>query len=320
MFKYTIKRMLHTIPILLGISIIVFILINCQPGNPYSNMVDPSVTEEVKEQMLRQIGYYDPLPIKYFKWITRAVSGDLGYSITYKEPVIDVIKSRVGNTVLLGTASLFLSILIAIPIGMVSSVKRYSIFDYVTTVLAFIGLSIPAFFFGMLLIKIFSVDLKILPVSGMVTIGKNYIGINHIIDVFNHMILPVIVLALINTASFMRYTRSSMIDIINQDYIRTARAKGVSSLGIVLKHAFKNALIPIITIISLELPTLFSGALLTETIFVWPGIGRLNYEAVTNRDYSLIMGLVMIFAIVALLSNLIADILYACVDPRIKYE
>lgn len=320
MFKYALKRMLNTIPILLGISIIVFILINCQPGNPYSNMVDPTVTEEVKEQMLRQIGYYDPLPIKYFKWITRAVSGDLGYSIAYKEPVIDVIKSRIGNTVLLGGASLFLSVLIAIPIGMISSVKRYSIFDYVSTVLAFIGLSIPAFFFGMLLIKIFAVDLKVLPVSGMVTVGKNYIGINHIIDIFNHMILPTIVLAMINTAAFMRYTRSSMINIISQDYIRTARAKGVSSVGIVLKHAFKNALIPIITIISLELPALFSGALLTETIFVWPGIGRLNYESVTNRDYSLIMGLVMIFAVVTLLSNLIADILYAVVDPRVKYE
>lgn len=320
MFKYAVKRMINTIPILLGISIIVFILINCQPGDPYSNMVDPSVTQEVKEQMLKQIGYYDPLPVKYVKWVTRAVRGDFGYSITYKEPVIEVIKSRVGNTALLGTASLFLSILIAIPIGMISSIKRYSIFDYIMTVLAFIGLSIPAFFFGMLLIKVFSVDLKILPISGMTTMGKNYIGINHIIDIFNHMILPTIVLALINTASFMRYTRSSMINIIGQDYIRTAKAKGVSSSGIVLKHAFKNALIPIITIISLELPTLFSGALLTETIFVWPGIGRLNYEAVTNRDYSLIMGLVMIFAIVTLLSNLIADILYAAVDPRIKYD
>ncbi len=320
MFKYAVKRMINTIPILLGISIIVFILINCQPGDPYSNMVDPSVTQEVKEQMLKQIGYYDPLPVKYVKWVTRAVRGDFGYSITYKEPVIEVIKSRVGNTALLGTASLFLSILIAIPIGMISSIKRYSIFDYIMTVLAFIGLSIPAFFFGMLLIKVFSVDLKILPISGMTTMGKNYIGINHIIDIFNHMILPTIVLALINTASFMRYTRSSMINIIGQDYIRTARAKGVSYPGVVLKHAFKNALIPIITIISLELPTLFSGALLTETIFVWPGIGRLNYEAVTNRDYSLIMGLVMIFAIVTLLSNLIADILYAAVDPRIKYD
>lgn len=320
MFKYAIKRMINTIPILLGISIIVFILINCQPGDPYSNMVDPSVTPEVKEQMLQQIGYYDSLPVKYGKWITRAVRGDLGYSIMYKEPVINVIKSRVGNTALLGTASLLLSILIAIPIGMISSVKRHSIFDYVMTVLAFIGLSIPAFFFGMLLIKIFSVDLKMLPISGMVTMGKNYIGINHVIDIVNHMILPTIVLALINTASFMRYTRSSMINIIGQDYIRTAKAKGVSSYGIVLKHAFKNALIPIITIISLELPTLFSGALLTETIFVWPGIGRLNFEAVTNRDYSLIMGLVIIFAIVTLLSNLIADILYASVDPRIKYD
>lgn len=226
MFKYAIKRMINTIPILLGISIIVFILINCQPGNPYSNMVDPSVTEEVKEQMLRQIGYYDPLPIKYFKWVTRAISGDLGYSIAYKQPVIDVIKSRVLNTALLGIASLFLSVLIAIPMGMISSVKRYSIFDYVMTVLAFIGLSIPAFFFGMLLIKVFSVDLKILPISGMVTIGKNYLGINHIIDILNHMILPTIVLALINTASFMRYTRSSMINIISQDYIRTAKQKG----------------------------------------------------------------------------------------------
>lgn len=320
MFKYAVKRMINTIPILLGISVIVFILINCQPGDPYSNMVDPSVTQEVKEQMLRQIGYYDPLPVKYVKWVTRAVRGDFGYSITYKESVIEVIKSRVGNTALLGTASLFLSILIAIPIGMISSIKRYSIFDYVMTVLAFIGLSIPAFFFGMLLIKVFSVDLKVLPISGMITMGKNYIGINHIIDILNHMILPTIVLALINTASFMRYTRSSMINIIGQDYIRTAKAKGVSSSGIVLKHAFKNALIPIITIISLELPTLFSGALLTETIFVWPGIGRLNYEAVTNRDYSLIMGLVMIFAIVTLLSNLIADILYAAVDPRVKYD
>lgn len=320
MFKYAIKRMINTIPILLGISIIVFILINCQPGNPYSNMVDPTVTDEVKEQMLQRIGYYDPMPIKYIKWISRAIRGDLGYSITYKQPVIDVIDSRIGNTLLLGTASLLLSILIAIPIGMISSIKRYSIFDYIMTILAFIGLSIPAFFFGLLLIKVFAVNLNILPVSGMVTIGKNYEGINHVMDVFNHMILTTIVLALLNTASFMRYTRSSMIDITGQDYIRTARAKGVSSWGIVLKHAFKNALIPIITVISLELPTLFSGALATETIFVWPGIGRLNFEAVTNRDYSLIMGLVMIFAVVTLLSNLIADILYAAVDPRIKYD
>lgn len=320
MTKYVIKRLLYSIPILIGISIIVFILVNSQPGNPYSSMIDPTVTEVAKENMLRKIGYYDSMPVKYVKWVSRAVTGDLGYSINYKEPVINVIKSRIGNTVLLALVSLCLSTLLAITIGMISSAKRYSVFDYATTVLAFIGLSIPSFFFGMLLLKIFAVDLKAAPISGMVTVGKNYTGINHVIDVVNHLVLPAIVLALVNTASLMRYTRSSMIDILNQDYIRTAYAKGASTFSVVGKHAFKNALIPIITIISFELPSLFSGALLTETIFVWPGIGRLNYEAVCNRDYPLIMGLVMIFAVVTLVSNLIADILYAAVDPRVKYD
>jgi peptide/nickel transport system permease protein len=319
MSKYVLKRLLYSIPILIGISIIVFILINSQPGNPYSNMVDPTITEEAKESMLRQIGYYDSMPVKYLKWISRSIRGDLGYSIQYKEPVINIIQSRVGNTILLATVSLCLSTFIAIPIGMISSANRYSIFDYIVTILAFIGLSIPSFFFGMLLLKVFSVNLKLLPISGMVTVGKHYIGINYVIDVVNHLILPAIVLALINTASLMRYTRSSMIDILNQDYIRTANAKGASSLSVICKHALKNSLIPIITILSFQIPSLFSGALLVETIFVWPGIGRLNYEAVNNRDYPLIMGLVMIFAIVTLVSNLIADVLYAVVDPRIKY-
>lgn len=320
MSKYLMKRLIQTIPIFIGISIIVFILVNSQPGDPYSSMIDPNVTPEIKEAMLRKIGYYDPMPVKYMKWAGRAIQGDLGYSLSYKEPVINVIKSRLPNTFILAIVSLAFSTLIAIPIGMISSVKRYSLFDYVTTVLAFVGLSIPAFFFGMLLIKFFAVDLKLAPISGMVTIGKKYIGINHVMDVINHMILPAIVLALINTASLMRYTRSSMIEIIKQDYIRTARAKGVSAFSITCKHALKNALIPIITILSFQLPSLFSGALLTETIFVWPGIGRLNYEAVLNRDYPLIMGIVMIFAIVTLVSNMLADIMYAIVDPRVKYD
>jgi peptide/nickel transport system permease protein len=282
-------------------------------------MIDPNVTPEIKEQMLKKVGYYDPLPLKYVKWASRAVVGDFGYSITYKEPVKEVINSRIPNTIILALSALFLSTLLAIPIGIVSSVRRNSIFDYSMTIIAFIGLSIPAFFFGMLLIKTFSVDLNITPISGMTTVGKNYIGINHAMDVINHMILPTVVLALINTASLMRYTRSSMIEIVKQDYIRTAKAKGVSSLNITFKHALKNALIPIITILSFQLPSLLSGALLTETIFVWPGIGRLNYEAVLNRDYPLIMGIVMIFAVMTLIINLVADLLYAIVDPRIKY-
>lgn len=320
LLKYVIKRILQTIPILFGISIIVFALINLQPGDPYATMMDPNVTPEIKQKMLQDIGYYDPLPVKYTKWIGRAVKGDLGYSIAYKDPVISVIKSRLGNTFLLSLTSLLLSTFIAIPIGVLTATKQRTFIDYIATIAAFVGLSIPSFFFGMLLIKIFSVNLKLLPISGMISVGKQLTGSAYVLDVVKHMILPAIVLALINTASLMRYTRSSMIEIVKQDYIRTARAKGVANKIVIFKHALKNALTPIITIISIQIPSLFSGALLTETIFVWPGVGRLNYEAVLNRDYPLIMGIVMILAVVTLSANLIADILYAVVDPRIRYD
>lgn len=320
MVKYVLKRLLQTIPIIIGVSIIVFALINLQPGDPFANMMDPNVTPEIRENMLRQIGYYDPLPVKYVKWVGRAIKGDFGYSIAYKEPVINVIQSRIGNTFILSLTSLILSTLIAIPIGVITATKENSLIDYVATIAAFIGLSIPAFFFGMLMIKVFSVDLKLLPISGMVTLGKQLNTMQYVLDIMKHMILPAIVLALINTASLMRYTRSSMVEIIKQDYIRTARAKGVSPRKVIYKHALKNALTSIITVISLQIPFLFSGALLTETIFVWPGVGRLNYEAVLNRDYPLIMGIVMILAVVTLTANLVADIMYAVIDPRFKYE
>lgn len=320
LLKYVIKRILQTIPILFGISIIVFALINLQPGDPYANMLDPSVTPEIRQKMLQDIGYYDPLPVKYTKWVVRAAKGDFGYSIAYKDPVLKVIKSRLGNTFLLSLTSLILSTLIAIPIGVLTATKQRTLIDYIATIVAFIGLSIPSFFFGMLLIKLFSVNLKLLPISGMISVGKQLGGLDYVLDVAKHMILPAIVLALINTASLMRYTRSSMLEIIRQDYIRTARAKGVANKIVIFKHALKNALTPIITIISIQIPSLFSGALLTETIFVWPGVGRLNYEAVLNRDYPLIMGIVMILAVVTLSANLIADILYAVVDPRIRYD
>lgn len=318
--KYITKRLLQMIPILFGISIIIFALINCQPGDPYATMVDPNISPELREKMLRDIGYYDPLPLKYLKWLIRALQCDFGFSIRYKQPVLDVIGSRIGNTFILALTALLLSMAIAIPIGVLTATKQHSFSDYAATVFAFIGLSIPTFFFGMLLIKFFSVDLKLLPISGMTTVGKKLTGFSYIFDIFKHLILPAIVLALMNTASLMRYTRSSMVEIIRQDYIRTAKAKGVKNKAIIFKHALKNALIPIITILSMQIPFLFSGALLTETIFVWPGIGRLNFEAVMNRDYPLIMGIVMIFAVVTLFVNLAADILYAVVDPRIRYD
>ncbi|EKQ50197.1 MULTISPECIES: ABC transporter permease [unclassified Clostridium] len=320
MKKYVFRRLIQSIPVLLGISIIVFILVKLQPGDPFSSMMDPNLTQEMQKKMLDELGYNDPILIQYFKWLLRALQGNLGYSIQFKQPVLSVISSRLGNTVVLSLCSMVLSILIAIPCGVVSATKQRTKTDYVVTVFAFMGLSIPSFFFGMLLIKIFSVDLGWFPISGMVSTGVNLKGWAAAFDIARHMILPMIVLALINTASLMRYTRSEMIEILKIDYIRTARAKGVRRRNIIYQHALKNELLPLITVVTMQVPSLLSGALLTETIFVWPGIGRLNFNAVMSRDYPLIMGIVMMVAVISLFTNLIADILYAIIDKRVNFD
>ena len=283
-------------------------------------MMDPNLSLEMKEQMLERLGYNDPLPVQYFKWLIRALHGDLGYSIAFNQPVVSVIGSCIGNTVILSICSLILSIAIAIPCGVISATHQRTKIDYIVTVFAFMGLSIPAFFFGMLLIKIFSVELGWLPISGMVTTGMSYSGWAQIFDIAKHMILPMIVLGLMNTASLMRYTRSDMIEILKADYIRTAKAKGVKRKAIIYVHALKNELLPLITVVTMQIPSLISGALLTETIFVWPGIGRLNYNAVMARDYPLIIGIVMMVAVISLFANLLADVLYVVVDKRVKYD
>lgn len=320
MYKNIIKKLLVSFIVLFGVSIIVFIFVHSQPGNPYLEMINPKVPAEQTEKMLRELGYYDPMSVKYMKWMSRAIRGDLGYSIQYREPVIDVIGARMGNTMLLSIVSLVISIAIAIPLGIISAMKKGKSIDYGITIFSFIGISIPSFFFGMLLLKVFAFDLQLLPVSGMNTVGANYEGVEGALDVAKHMIMPCIVLALMNTASLMRYTRSAMIENIGKEYIKTARAKGLTKKKAMIKHGFRNSLIPIVTIICMEIPTIFSGALITETIFVWPGIGRLNYDAVLNRDYPLIMGILMIMAVIILLSNLLADLLYGLVDPRIRYS
>jgi peptide/nickel transport system permease protein len=318
--KYVFKRLIQTIPVLIGISIIVFILVKLQPGDPFSSMMDPNLSKEMQEKMLEKLGYNDPIIVQYFKWLLRAVQGDLGYSIQFKQPVLSVISSRLGNTVILSLCSMIISILIAIPCGVISATKQRTKTDYIVTVFAFMGLSIPSFFFGMLLIKVFSVDLGWLPISGMISTGVKLSGWAYAFDIGKHMVLPMVVLALMNTASLMRYTRSDMIEILKTDYIRTARSKGVRKRNIIYQHALKNELLPLITVVTMQIPSLLSGALLTETIFVWPGIGRLNYNAVMSRDYPLIMGIVMMVAIISLFTNLLADILYSVVDKRVEFE
>ena len=319
MLRYIIKRILIAIPVFLGITIVVFALVMSMPGDPFTGMLDPGMSAEYKQRMMEAYGYNDPVPVQYVRWLGRVLQGDMGYSSTYKARVMDIIGSRMNNTALLGGVSLLISTFLGIPAGIWVATHKRSLLDQGMTIFCFFGISVPAFFFSMLLILLFGMTLNWLPVSGMITPGANYTGFAHVVDVIRHMVMPVLVLSLLNTASFMRYTRSSVIDVYGQDYVRTARAKGVPRWSLVMRHVFKNALIPIITVISLQVPSMLSGALLTETVFVWPGIGQLNYQAVQNRDYFLIMGIVMVLAVITLLINLIADICYALVDPRIRY-
>jgi peptide/nickel transport system permease protein len=321
MGKYIGKRLLTSAVILFGVSVIVFFLVMSIPGDPYSGMYSPDIPPEQIEAKLEELGANDPWPVQYVKWISRVAKGDFGYSIWYKAPVIDIIMDRLGNTALLACSAIALSTLLGITVGIYSARHKKGIVDNTSSILAFAAISIPSFFFGMVLIKIFGVNLKLLPISGMVTVSAEPVtGVAYILDVAKHMILPTTVLGLMNAATMMRYTRASMVDIQTMDYIRTARAKGMPERKVVYKHGLKNALSQIITILSQQIPGLLSGSLLTETVFLWPGVGRLNFEAVNHRDYPLIMGIVLILASFTLIANLIADISYALIDPRVLYE
>lgn len=320
MKNYILKRLVISLFVLFGISIVIFALVNLQPGNPYLHMVSPNTPPELVEAKLRRIGYYDSFFIKYIKWVKRALVFDLGYSIKFSRPVIEIISSRMGNTILIMGFSLLLSSILGVAIGIISSLKSNTAVDDIITVVSFIGVSIPAFFFSLILIKIFSYDLSLLPSSGMYDVRYSYSGIEKILDMLQHMILPSVVLIMVHMASFIRYTRSAMIEILDKEYIKSAMAKGMSFKKAILKHGLKNALIPIITVFFIQVPTLFSGALMTETVFVWPGIGRLGYDAVQNRDYPLIMGILMITAVVILISNILADVFYIVVDKRVELE
>lgn len=320
MRRYVLKRILTSIIVLFGISIVIFALVNLQPGNPYSHMINPNTSPDVMKAKLEQIGYYDPLYVKYFKWVSRALRFDLGYSIKYSESVSAVIGYRLKNTIILMSFSLFLSSVIGIILGIIAAYRKNTYVDDLITVISFIGVSIPSFFFSLLLIKKFSYDMSIFPSSGMYDVRSSLTGILKLMDLIKHLILPSIVLTFLQATAFIRYTRSAMIEIVDKEYIKCAMAKGMSFKKAVIKHGFKNSLISIITVFCLQIPALFSGALMTETVFVWPGIGRLGYEAVQNRDYPLIMGILMITAILILLSNLLADILYVVVDKRVELE
>lgn len=320
MKNYLIRRILQLLPVFLGILFILFFILDNTPGGPASTIMNPRMTAEQRRELEERLNPDLPVPQKFVNWLSQAVKGEFGYSTKHNKPVTEVIGAAMPQTFTLAFASLIIALLIGIPIGVLGAIKQYSWLDNVFTIFALIGISMPSFFFGLILIQVFSVELGLFPLFGFRDPLLNGSFLEELLDVAHHLVLPVTVLGLGSTASFMRYTRSSMLEVIKQDYIRTARAKGLKEKVVIYRHAFRNAIIPIITLLGFWVPSLFSGAVITESIFGLPGIGRIGVDAVTTRNYPVILAINAMLAMLTLLSTIIVDILYAVADPRIKYE
>ena len=320
MNKYIIQRILQLIPILIGVSLISFFVMHLAPGDPTQLFTDPSVKPVELARIRANWGLDKPVIVQYFYWLKNAARGDFGIAYLINRPVIEIIFERLPATLLLMISSMFLTLLIAIPLGVISAVKKNSWFDNAVTVFSFIGMSIPAFWLSLMLMLLFSVNLGWFPAVGMYSplLRSSDIG-PRILDLLRHMALPLATMTMLGLAGLTRYQRAAMLEVLSQDFIRTARAKGLSERTVIFKHALRNALMPIITILGLSLPDLFGGAFIIETIFAWPGMGRLGVTAVFSRNYPLIMGIAMFSAVLIVLGNLLADIGYAVVDPRVRY-
>jgi len=318
MFFYLGKKLVESLLILFILSIVVYYMLSLMPGDPIELLVTsrPNIKAEDVVRLKKIYGLDQPIYIRYFKWLKEVViHGDLGFSRTYKKPTSEILQGRLSNTVKLMLAAFLFSLFVAIPVGIYSATHQYSKLDFLINILAFIGISIPSFWLGIMLLMIFSEKLSLLPAGGMFTIGDT-----GILDKIKYMILPVLSLSAQSIGGWVRYVRSGMLEVIQKEYIQTARAKGLDEESIIYKHAFKNALIPLITIIALSLPILVSGATITELVFAWPGMGRLLLDSVLNTDYYVAMIAMMLLAALTLASNFIADLLYAVVDPRIRLK
>ena len=319
MGRYILRRLLISIPTLLVISAVLFAILALAPGDPMSQFaLNPEVPPEVRERVKASLGLDQPLHIRYAKWIGGIVTGDFGFSFATRGPVTDLIVQRLPNTLLVLGIAYTISVLIAIPIGIISAVKRYSLFDYGATTMAFIGISVPTFFTGLLLIIIFAVKLKWFPFlydSRVVVSDLNTLG-----QQIRQSIMPIAVLTLFNTAQLTRYVRSEMLENLPQDYVRTARAKGLHERPVIARHVLRNSLIPVVTLIALGVPTIFTGAIITEQIFAIPGIGHLLVKSIFSTDTPVVLAITFLFAALVVFFNLVADVLYAVLDPRIRYS
>ncbi|MCG8478524.1 MAG: ABC transporter permease [Spirochaetales bacterium] len=319
MGRYIVRRVLNAIPILIGITLLTFLMMQLAPGNPLQTMIDPRISPEEIARAESNLGMDRSPFVQYFAWLGQILRGNMGYTVRTGQPVARLILERLPATLYLTITAFVLSFAVGVPLGVYSATHKYSLGDYSLTVFAFIGISIPSFFFGLGLIFLFALRLGVLPAGGIFTIGARLTGWAGFVDRVRHLLLPAVVLALPNLATVMRFTRSSMIEVLKNDYIRTARAKGVRARVVRYKHALRNALIPVVTIFGLSIPFLFGGAYITEQIFNWPGMGSLGIQAIFSREHPVLMGLNLITATLVLAGNLTADVLYAAVDPRIRY-
>ena len=317
MFRYILKRLLYAIPVFLGITFVIYTLINLAPGGPLSVLAaSGEMSLSDLEALKISMGLDKPIVIRYFIWLGDLLHGDFGISYRTSQEVSLMISQRIMPSLMLTGTGILAAMLVGVPLGIISEYKPNSVWDHISTFISFIGASVPNFFLSLLLIYVLAVKLKWFPTSGMQSSGMS----GNLLDLLHHLALPAFVCGIQPIGNYIKQTRSSVLEVLNEEYIKTARSKGLTNVVIVLKHAFRNALIPIVTTISLSIPFLIGGAVVTEQIFAWPGIGSLMITAITSRDYPVIMGVAVLICGVVLVANLILDLIYAALDPRIKFK
>ena len=319
MAKFIFRRTLISIPTLIGITLVIFSILSLAPGDPFAELaLNPDIPAEVRENLRKQLGLDQPMYIRYVKWLWALLQGELGFSYTSRIDVIDLIWQRLPTTLFVMGSAYLIAIAIAIPVGVISAVKQYSWMDNIATTLAFVGFSLPTFFTGLLFILIFSISLGWLPMIYRSDIQAT--GLNYVLERLRYGLMPITVLALAEGAVLTRYVRSSMLDVVRLDYINTARSKGLTERQVIIRHALRNALIPVVTVMALQLPGVFTGAIVTEQIFRVPGIGSLLISSINTKDTPVLMAILVTSSFLVVFFNLIADVLYGVLDPRIKYD
>lgn len=320
MNRYILRRLLVLIPVFIGITLINFFLANLLPGDVVDAMMDPRLLREWTPEQIQArreaLGLNKPWPVRYVIWLKELSRGNMGYSYVTHEPVLKKIGTRAGATLKLTLISFFVAVILGIGLGVFSALKQYSFLDYLFSVLTYINISVPWFFYALVIIYVFAVKLRWFPTSGMRSYGTEY----SLFDEVRHMVLPALCMALGSWATVMRYCRTSMLEVLHQEYLVTARAKGLSERILIVRHALRNALLPVITIVGLSIPGLISGSILVESVFAWPGMGQLSVAAVGQRDYPVVMGIAVLFSLTVLFTNLLTDLAYAVADPRIRYD